>query len=213
MKKILFPAFAMLFLLACATAQQQTPFFLNKQGAVAEYAIKGPDGALISYARSTVTTIDSVDEQNFTVSYNVEALDANRNAIAAPTPMTTIIKDGTAEIAPNAMGMEIVGKVPSYPANLSEGQEFEYNFTLKMMGVEAVTKAKEKVSAHEEITTPAGKFDCFKIESNITVTTMGQTQNMKTITWMSAGIGIVKMETRDTSGNIQVSQELVSLKK
>lgn len=213
MKKILSLAFATLLTLAIVgSVRAQTPFFLNKQGAVAEYAVKTPDGSVMSYARSTVTGIDTVDERNYTVSYNVEAFDGSRNPLAAPMPMTTAIKNGVVEMSPNTMGMEISGKVPSYPADLKVGQEFEYDFSIKMMGMDVATKGKENVVARENITTPAGTFDCFKIEADVTVQTMGQTQNVKTISWISGGVGNVKTETRDGAGNLQMSQELVSLK-
>ena len=213
MKKILSVALAALAALAFAvSAHAQTPFFLNKQGAVAEYAIKGPDGSVMSYARSTVTKIDLVDESNFTVSYTVEALDANRNALTAPMPMTSVVRNGVVEMAPNAPGMEITGKIPSYPADLAVGREMDYEFTMKMMGIDAVTKGSEKVAARENITIQAGTFDCLRIESDVIVTAMGQTQNMKTTAWISAGIGNVKSETRDAAGNLQMIQELVSLK-
>lgn len=215
MKKLSSLAIALISVLTiAASAQAQTPFFFNKQGVVAEYAIKGPDGTVMSYSKSTVTKIDAVDEKNLTISYNIEAFDANRTALIAPMPMTTVVKNGIVEMAPNTMGMEIEGTVPSYPADITVGREFEYDFTIKMMGVNATTKGKEKVVAREDVTTPAGTFDCFKIESDVTVNieAMGQTQNVKTTSWISAGIGTVKMESRDGAGNLQMAQELISLK-
>jgi hypothetical protein len=213
MKRNILPVLAALFASAiAASAAAQAPFFLNKPGLVAEYAVKGPDGGVISYARSSVTNIDAVDEGNLTVTYNVEALDASRNPLTTPIPMTTVIKNGVVEMSPNAMGMEITGTVPSYPSNLSVGRQFDYDYAIKMMGIEATTKGKERVTARENITVQAGTFDCYRIESDVTVTTMGQTQNVKTTSWISAGVGNVRMETRDGAGNMQMSQELVSLK-
>lgn len=203
---------ALLALAVVAPAQAQTPFFLSKEGAVAEYAVKTPDGSVMSYARSTVTGIDATDASNYTVSYNVEAFDGSRNPLAAPMPMTTVIRNGVVEMSPNMMGMEISGTVPAYPADLKVGQEFTYDFSVKMMGMDVATKGKEKVVGRENVTTPAGTFDCYKIESDVTVNTMGQSQNMKTVSWISAGVGNVRTETRDGAGNLQMSQELVSLK-
>ncbi len=213
MKKILTSAFAVLFtLVITASASAQTPFFLDKKGAVAEYAVKTPDGTVMSYARSTVTGIDAVDARNYTVSYNVEAFDGSHSPMTAPMPMTTVIRDGVVEMAPNMPGMEIEGTVPSYPADISVGQEFEYEFSIEMMGMKVSTSAREKVTARENITTPTGTFDCYKIESDMTVVTMGQTQSVKSVAWISAGVGNVKTETRDGAGNLQMTQELVSLK-
>lgn len=213
MKRIILPVFTVLVAIGVfSTVRAQTPFFLDKEGAVAEYAVKGPDGSVMSYARSTVTGIETVDARNYTVKYTIEALDASRNAMIQPMQMETAIRDGVVEMTPNVMGMEISGKVPSYPADMSVGQQFEYNFSIKMMGMDASTKGSEKVVARENLTTPAGTFDCFKIEADVTVTAMGQTQNVKITSWISAGIGNVKTENRDGAGNIQMTQELISLK-
>jgi hypothetical protein len=213
MKKTMISAFAALFtLVTLASASAQTPFFLNKKGAVAEYVIKTPDGNVMSYARTTVTGIDATDDRNYTVSYTAEVLDGSRSPMTAPMEMTTVVKDGAVEMAPNAMGMEITGELPSYPANLSVGQTFNYEYFIEMMGMKVSTSATEKVTAREKVTTPAGTFDCFKIETDQIVSAMGQKQELKSISWISAGIGNVKSETRDGAGALQMTQELVSLK-
>jgi hypothetical protein len=213
MKKIMIVAFAALFTLAVTfSTQAQTPFFLDKVGAVAEYVVKNPKGKVTSYTRSTVTEIDAQDAGNLTVTYTGETFDKDHKSLTAPITMTTIIRDGVVEIAPNnTFGMEITGTVPSYPANLSVGQEFEYEYFIKMMGMKVTTTSKEKVTAHEEVTTPAGSFDCYKIEADMTVK-MGITQNVKTVTWIAAGVGNVKIETYDSKGKLQTTQELISLK-
>lgn len=214
MKKLLFPIFAALATLSAAfSAEAQTPFVLNRVGAVAEYAMSGSDGVIASYGRTTVTAIDTFDDRNYTVSCFVEALDTDRVPMMEPTPMKIVVRDGTVNMAPNALGMEFEGTVQSYPADMYVGQEFEYAFTLKMMGVSAATTGSEKVTTREPLTTPAGTFDCFRVEGDIhvSVAEMGHDSRMKVTSWLSAGVGNVRIETRDEYGNLQMTQELVSL--
>jgi hypothetical protein len=212
MKKIFSAALVALSLSIAASAQAQTPFFLNKAGAIAEYDTKGPDGSTLTVTRMTVTGINTTDELNYSIAYNVEVFDASRNPMTAPLKMTTNVKNGAVEMSQAVPGMEIEGTMPSYPADMAVGYNQEYSSTVKMMGMSASTSGKERVVARESLTTPAGTFDCFKSEAELTVKTMGQTQNMKTVSWLSPGIGVVKQETRDGAGTLQSTQELVSLK-
>jgi hypothetical protein len=214
MKK-LFPAALAALLLALTistSAQAQIPFLLNKVGAVAEYETKGSDGSVLAITRMTVTKIDSADERNYTVNANMETFDANRQPVTAPIATTTKVQNGAVVITSSMPGVEAEGTFPTFPADMNVGYEHEYSSTVKMMGMSATTSGKDRVVARESLTTPAGTFDCFKIESDVTVNTMGQNQNMKTVTWLSAGVGTAKMEIRDGAGSMQMTQELVSLK-
>ncbi|MDR2894422.1 MAG: hypothetical protein LBU97_03050 [Alistipes sp.] len=219
MKKIIATPLAALltltftFAFAASAQAQNDPFLLFKEGAVAEYEIKGPGGAVLSYARSTVTAIDRTDDRNFTITINAEAMGPDRKAVAPATAMTSVVKNGTVMVAPNTMGMEIEGTLPSYPSDMAVGYTHEYSFTIKMMGMDAVTSGIEKAVARESVTTPAGTFDCVKTESAMTVKVMGQTQQMKVVSWIARGVGAVKTETHDNAGSLMASQTLVSLKK
>jgi hypothetical protein len=214
-RNFLILAIAAIFTLSAATLSAQTPFFLNSVGAEAEYAIKGPDGAAMAYSRSVVKSIEAKDDANYTITYTTEALSADHMQLATPVTTTAEVKDGTVSIAPSTGGMEgatLEGTFPSYPADMAIGQTFEYAFTMKIMGMTADTRGRDTVVAQESVTTAAGTFDCFKIESEVTVNAMMQSMVTKVVTWISAGVGNVKAETY-MGGKLQMTQELVSLKK
>ncbi len=213
MKKLFPLAFATLFTVSMAvSAQAAEPFFLNKVGAEAEYALKDARGEVTSYTKSVVTALSSNDPRNFTVTYSAEVFDKNRRSLASPVTSTVTVKDGAVDTTPVMDGVEIEGTLPTYPENLSVGQVLEYSYSMKVMGMKTTTEGKNTVVARESVTTPAGTFDCFKIESEMSSKAMLQTTRMKTISWLAEGVGTVKSETYDNRDRLQSSMELVAKK-
>ena len=213
MKKIITVAFAAIFASTIAvSAQAQKPFFLDKQGAEAEYVLKDAKGAVTSYTKSVVTAIEATDAKNFTVTYSSEVFDKNHKSLAAPVASTITVKDGAVETTPIMEGVEIEGTLPAYPAELSVGQVMEYSFSMKTMGIKSTTSGKNTVVAKESVTTPAGTFDCFKVEGETSSKALMSTTKIKTTSWIAAGVGTVKAEIYDGKGKLQSSQELTSLK-
>lgn len=216
MKKLLPAALAAIFTVVFAVhvhAQAGQPFVLSNQGAVAEIETKGPGGMVLSYTRSTVAAIETRDANNFTITVNAEVLSPDRKPLAASQTVTTEVRNGVVEVAPDMGDVKIEGKIPSYPADMKVGYTNDYSFTVKTMGMEVVTTGKDKVVAEESVSTPAGAFDCFKVETEMAIAVMGQNQQIKTTTWMARGVGVVKSEVRDNAGSLSASQTLVSLKR
>ncbi len=214
MKKFLKVALAAFFSTTVATPlMAQAPFFLNRQGAEAEYALKDAKGEITSYTKSVVTALSSNDPQNFTATYTAEVFDKNHRSLAPATEVSVTVRDGAVDTTPVMEGMEIEGTMPSFPANMSVGQELEFSFAIKVMGMKTTTEGKNTVVAQESVTTPAGTFDCFKVETETTTKAMlARATTVKTITWLAAGIGTVKSEIYDNRDRLQSSQELVSVK-
>ena len=213
MKKLFSVALAAVFTLTiAASAQAAEPFFLSKVGAEAEYALKDAKGEVTSYTKSVVTALSSNDPQNCTVTYSAEVFDKNRKSLAAPVTSTVTIKNGAVDTTPVMDGVEIEGTLPSYPATLSVGQVMEYSFSMKVMGMKTTTSGKNTVVAQESVTTPAGTFNCYKIESETSSKAMLQTVKAKSVSWIAEGIGTVKTETYDGKNKLQSTMELVAKK-
>jgi len=214
MKRVFTAAFVAIFTLVfAAQAQAQQPFATTKQGTVAEYEVKGPGGVVMSYVRSTVTAVDLKDDRNYTVTLSAQALGADRKPLGPAQVAKTEVRDGVLTVAPDmGAGVEITGTMPSYPSDMAVGYTNDYKFTAKTMGMEVVTTGKDRVVGQESVTTPAGTFDCLKVETEMTIVVMGQTQQMKTTTWMAHGVGQVKTEVRDNAGSVMNGNTLISLK-
>lgn len=121
----------------------------------------------------------------------------------------------------------------SYPINVSEGESLpDVTGTMKSARngkkMEMKYHYKErKVEGKEDVTTPAGTWNCYKI-SNITevemdipgmdekakkmMETMKSSMRNKTITWFSPDLGIIKMEMY-LNDKLQSRNEITAIKK
>ncbi len=74
-----------------------------------------------------------------------------------------------------------------------------------------------KVEAEETVTTPAGKFECFRISNDYEGTQDMMMRKItiknKNISWMCPGIGTAKTETYDAKGKFQGSMLLEKIEK
>lgn len=112
------------------------------------------------------------------------------------------------------------------PLSLSVGQtladEDVTKTTIKMTGVMNMTfytttsYKNRKVEAIEDVNTPAGTFNCFKIsydlEVNMDMGMMKQGSAQKMIEWLSPEIGMVKTEQYDKKGKLSSSTVLSEVK-
>lgn len=125
-----------------------------------------------------------------------------------------IKQDPVAAMGDAGKGAELTGTYPEFPSELSVGQEFgEYEYTLKMSGMSTKSSGKSKVAAKESITTDAGTFDCFKVESESSTKVMLTTTKVTMTAWYAKNVGVVRSEVYDKKGNVTSKQELVSLTK
>jgi len=69
-----------------------------------------------------------------------------------------------------------------------------------------------KVEAVENVTTPAGTFECYKISYDID-TKMMFTVKVKGVEWYAKNVGLVKSESYSTDGKLMGSNLLVGVKK
>lgn len=198
----------------------QEPFFFNKKGMVLEYSTADAKGKIESYSKSIVKNIAKKDAKNYTISYSTEVFDKNKKSLAAPIDVSVEVVDGAITFDPIAsMGeagknAEFKGTCATFPSNMEVGQNVgDYSYTLKMMGMTTSVKGTGKVTAKESITTPAGSFDCYKVENEVSTKAMLNTTKVITTSWYARGIGAVRTETYDKKGKLINVLELVSLQK
>lgn len=106
------------------------------------------------------------------------------------------------------MDYELSGTNMEWPNNLSVGQQLPdatMDMKLSMGGMNmniTTTITDRKVLGKEEITTPAGTFDCFILTAT-TNTKMGISQSSTSKSWVAEKIGPVKSETYNKKGNVE----------
>lgn len=114
--------------------------------------------------------------------------------------------------------MDISGTDVELPNDLSVGQALpDSNVNLKMkmagavnmnMNVETINR---KVEKKENLTTPAGTFDCYVIYSETRTKMMMGNQTMPSRIWLAEGVGMVKQESYNKSGKLMGSTLLTQL--
>ena len=117
------------------------------------------------------------------------------------------------------MEMQIDAEDMSIPANLTVGASLPdaniaigiSNQGIKMMTIK-IDITERKVVAKEDITTPAGTFECYKMTYHIS-TKMGLRIQGDVTEWLAKDVGIVKSKTFSKKGKLQSYTLLTGLKK
>ncbi len=114
--------------------------------------------------------------------------------------------------------VEITGKELELPKNISVGQHLpdaEVSIKIKMSDVPLppmrIRVYDREVIGQEKITTSAGTFQCYKIESQMEIKNI-ITTTVKTKEWVAEGVGVVKSETFNKKGKLLGSMLLNEMK-
>jgi len=117
------------------------------------------------------------------------------------------------------METEITGTNTLIPNELVVGQELpdsEMKMKISMAGmamnVDVITKDR-KVISEENLTTPAGTFNCLVMQTTTESNVMGKKMSYTTKSWIAEGVGMVKQESYDDKGNLMNYSELTKLDK
>jgi len=117
------------------------------------------------------------------------------------------------------MEMKVEGGNLEMPSSMKAGDllkngDMKMSFSSGGMVIMNITISisNRKVEALENLTTPAGTFECYKISSEVATKMM---INVKTrnIEWYAKGVGMVKSETYSTDGKLMGSNLLTAFKK
>lgn len=193
-----------------ANAQSScSKFYPFKEGTKAEvtsYDKKGKIAAVVAYtvlsktktAEGEVATMQSsvkddkgklIAETEYNVTCDGSKISIDYNSMFSPMMMEQF----------KNMDYEISGIDLEIPNNLSVGQKLpdaEMNMKISMSGINMnmdVTITNREVIGQENVTTPAGTFNCFVITYDMS-TKMGMTQTSNSKQWIAEGVGMVKQE-------------------
>jgi hypothetical protein len=114
---------------------------------------------------------------------------------------------------------EVTGTNLDLPNNLSVGQELpdaSMNIKINMSGINmetAININNRKVIGKEDVTTPAGTFNCYVISYSTDLSTMGMNQSSNAKQWITEGVGMVKQEDYNKKGKISSSSLLTAFSK
>ena len=218
---------AIVFAVISLTAAAQEPFILNTPGAEIEYVTKNAKGKVQGYLKTVIDDVNVTDAENYSITQTVAMFDKDHTPKMEPVSVTMRVKDGRIETSPLDMmaGMmspeeleemkrevTIEGEFPSITTQFYVGQTIDHSFSMEAKGLKISSEGTQRVTARESVTVPAGTFDCFRVESEMSMK-MIMSFRTKSVSWYAAGIGEVKTESYDRRGNLESVQELISLKK
>ena len=115
--------------------------------------------------------------------------------------------------------MDITGTDIKLPNDLSVGKQLEdanVSVAMNMSGIKmniTVNQTDRIVEKKENVTTPAGTFNCYVITETMVSKTMGATQEMNNKLWLAEGVGMVKQESYKQNGTLISRMELTEFSK
>lgn len=200
-----------LFGIVTATFAQTgcSKFYPFKEGTKAEitsYDKKGKISAVVDYtilnrtqtSEGEVATMQSsikdekgelIAKTEYDVTCDGNKISIDYNSMVSPMMMEQF----------KNMEYDISGTDLEIPHNLSVGQELpdaQMNMKISMSGINMsmdMTITNRKVIGKEDITTPAGTFNCYVLTYDMN-TKMGITQTSSSKQWIAEGVGMVKQE-------------------
>ncbi len=227
MKKTILFIVATVFGISSMIAQSNcSKYYPMKEGSSFEYIQFDKKGKNNGTSNFTITTVQNNDGETVATMHMKYIDKKGKNAYESNYNITCTgdgIKIDFASLMPTKMieqykdmdvKMDISGTDIELPNNLSVGQQLaDANVSLKMdMGVMKmnikVDMIDRKVEKREQITTPAGTFDCYLITETSKSKTMGANIEMLSKMWLTEGIGMVKQEMYKKNGDLLSRSEL-----
>ena len=93
--------------------------------------------------------------------------------------------------------MTVSGECRGIPSDIHVGMTLpDYSIGIKVMFIKLKVAVKDrKVTGRENITVPAGTFDCYVIEENMSSSGMMMSQRTVQKSWYARGVGLVMRQT------------------
>jgi len=198
-------------------AQNCGSYFTQKQGTVLQFTNYDKNNKVESYSE---TKLDKIEASQ--VAVTVRELDKKKVQQSEVKATVTcnggrMIFDMKGQMGKQAAGFPdatITGDNLEYPSVMTVGQELkdcsvkigspQLPFSLEMQ------INNRKVVAKETITTAAGTFECYKITYSVT-TKMMMDIKMTGIQWYSTTLGVIKIQSFDTAGQLQSVSQLEAI--
>lgn len=228
MKKILILTGLAFFMLA---ANSQETFFPTKEGTVLVYKTLDKKSKETGSVKYTISKVKA-SGNDLDITYLVESLDPKESLLYKEEitiqqrgdklymDMSNLInKSAFQQDGEIPAEVEITGNNMEIPVNAQPGASLpdaSVSMALKMGFVSmkmAADVTNRKVEAIEDVTVPAGTFNCLKFSSDVSATVMGMNVKSKSTEWYAKGIGLVKSESYDKSGKLQSTTHLTELRK
>lgn len=197
----------------CAGAAAQSTWFAKDAGTKLSYEQKDADGKVtnsFSYLVTSCTTEGGKTVINYDMLVPILDKPVSCNVWSEGGWFHS---DASGSLGSVGSDIKVSGNAPILPESPTVGAKLE-NCTISIESLATTADyTNVRISKHEELTTPAGTFDCWCLEFD-TATKMAFIKAItKTEQWMAKDVGVVKTVVKDKKGGIQSVTELVSIEK
>ena len=227
MKKSIIISFLGLLLVACVFAQDCPLYYPDAVNSQLEYQQFDKKGKLSGSSIQKITDFKKTSG-GYEVKVSAETFDEKGKSLGTMNlesrcqggvyyiDMKNLVGAQTLE-AYKDMEMQVEGGNLEMPASMKTGDvlksgDMKISFASGGMSIMNMTfnVSNRKVEAVENVTTPAGTFECYKISYDV-ATKMMVNVKTKGTEWYSKGIGLVKSESYSTDGKLLGSVVLSSV--
>ena len=225
MKKVLF----LCFMLCTGVILNAQLAYFPQEGTVLVYHNLDKKGKVESKIIYKVESIKQSGD-NAEVTYAVETFDKNDKSVFKDRitlkkiadklyfDMSNFVNKGafqqegeipsTVEIEGNSMEVPINGTAGQTLPDANLTISSNLGFVKLKMNADVINR---KVETIEDLTVPAGTFNCLKIIGDVSGKVLGLSISGKSAQWYSPGVGMVKSESYDKKGELSSSMVLTSL--
>ena len=194
------------------TALAQGPFTCTTEGAKLRYMTTDAKGNETSTSTVDITKVISSGDI-FKITQVVQ-LYINGTAFTKPIETVATVKDGDVVVdCGGGLALAAEGAGFILPKRMAVGLELPTGeVTVDVQGM----KVKQDITFHkvvdkEELTVPAGTYECYVVERQYSAKMLGIKVNGSMKTWYARGIGAVRTDTYDKKGKLSSSQILTEV--
>ena len=221
----------LLMSLATSAVSQCNTFFPLREGVKYQYDLYDKKDKLSMRMRQWLRNVSGAGN-SMKATMVQEMIDAKKDKPLGTSETEWTCENGTLHFALNNLAIEGVaapgsgmtvdfsGDEMDVPSDMQVGQalkDLTYQIKMGMSGMTIMNRSYDvkdrKVEAEEEVTTPAGTFNCYKV--SFTTKSEGGigAGTIKTIVWYSKDTGMVKTENYSEKGALLSKQVLSKIEK
>ena len=220
----------LLFVLAWTACLAAPPegYFYTRAGSTLHYLRHDPETNSLSWTHDAMICGNkTLDDGSLEVDFRTTIISGKMKSPlkSSVTTNVTIRPDGTVELDVahaavvaakqrfSAFNFTSSGGTSLLPSTLKPGDKLdEIHAVVAWSGIKYTLDYTERqVLRRETVTVPAGTFDCIVVQEHKVEKAPLMKRDRITITWYALGYGMVRHDTFFTNGDIETTEQLVSI--
>ena len=201
-------------------------YFITKEGTKIETTSYSKSGKKTG---KSVTTLISVRQNGAITEYTLRSESTDSKGVVSSMDFTASCDGNTVsvnmkgffppEMNASAEGGEVTleGNDITFPGTMTVGEKLNDGTVTMEMSMGTMTMKtvmniiNRTVTGKETLTTPAGTFECYKIEYQVETSMMGMKTSAQVRQWIAKGVGTVRSENLSAKGDLMGYSEVTAI--